>query len=113
MAKRVTTQFKERHRRHYIREWRKFRGLTQEQLAGRIGMAASTISQLENDKQDYSQATLEALASALSCEPGDLLMRNPAVSDSLWSIEDQLQKADPAKRAEIISVVEVMLRRAG
>src|SRR5262245_15645125 len=41
-------------RRHYIREWRKFRGLTLEQVAQRAGMSVGNISQLERGAQGYS-----------------------------------------------------------
>src|SRR5262245_58290340 len=41
-------------RRHYIREWRKFRGLTLEQVAQRAGMSAGNLSQLERGAQGYS-----------------------------------------------------------
>ena len=63
--------------RHHIRDWRKFRGLTQEQLAGRLGVVTSSVSQLETGKQGYSQPMLEAIADALGCEPADLLNVDP------------------------------------
>lgn len=63
---------------HFIREWRKYRGLTQEQLALRIDGTSGAISQLENGIINYTQPTLEAIAYALMCEPGDLLSRDPA-----------------------------------
>lgn len=96
--------------RHFIREWRKHRGFTQEQLASRLEVAVSTISQLETGKQGYSQPTLEAIAEALSCQPADLLIRNPLVEDAVWSIEDQLKRADPAKRETILAVMETILK---
>ena len=63
--------------RHYIKEWRKHRRMTQEQLASAIGSAVSSVSQLESGKQGYSQATLEALSEVLQCSPADLLSVNP------------------------------------
>lgn len=63
--------------RHYIRQWRKHRNLTLEQLAGRLDVATSTLSQLERGKQGYSQAMLEALAVALNCESWELISVNP------------------------------------
>jgi transcriptional regulator with XRE-family HTH domain len=102
MGTRVKTRLKER-RRHFIKEWRKFSGLTQEQLAERIGVAVSTISQLETGKQGYSQPTLEAIADALGREPADLLMRKPPSKEDpdldpnagMWSIWETLDQ--PAK----------------
>ncbi|TIN36888.1 MAG: helix-turn-helix transcriptional regulator [Mesorhizobium sp.] len=62
---------------YYFREWRKRRGLTQETLAEQVGLTASSISQLETGKQGFSDTTLAAIASALECRPGDLLLWGP------------------------------------
>jgi len=66
--------------RHYIREWRKYRGLSQERLAERIERTHGAISQLERGITTYQQETLEALAYALNCDPADLL-RPPPTND--------------------------------
>jgi len=63
--------------RHYIKEWRKFRGLTQERLAERTPFTNGAISQVETGRTSYTQEMLEALAVALDCSPGDLLNVNP------------------------------------
>lgn len=110
MGTRVKSRLKQpQRRRHFIKEWRKFRGLTQEQLAERIGVAVSTISQLETMKQGYSQPTLEALADALGCEPADLLMRNPGQPNEIWSIWENLDQ--PAK-IQAIQILETF-RKTG
>lgn len=88
---------------HFIKQWRKFRKMTQEKLADEIGVAVSTISQLESGKQGYSQATLEALAEALQCDPADLLMRNPTQADPLWAIWDGLDAPARNQLTEIAS----------
>jgi transcriptional regulator with XRE-family HTH domain len=110
MGTRVKSRLKEpQRRRHFIKEWRKARGLTQEQLAERIGVAVSTISQLETMKQGYSQPTLEAIADALNCEPADLLMRKPPSknsddpSDGIWSIWETL---DPPAKIQAVKILE-------
>lgn len=78
MAKKlVTPRAKPPKQRFFFREWRKHRGYNQEQLAEIVGVTPSTISQLETGKQGFTDTTLIALAEALSCSPGDLLMRNP------------------------------------
>ena len=108
MGTRVKSRLKSpQKRRHFIKEWRKHRGLTQEQLAERIGVAVSTISQIETMKQGYSQPTLEALADALQCEPADLLMRDPSREDALWSIWESLE---PAQRNQITEIAKTFRR---
>lgn len=89
MGKRVTTHFKKPKGLPLLRKWRKHRNLTQEQLASRMiellpedSITNTSISQLENGKQGYSQITLEALAETLNCQAGELLMRDPNVPDA-------------------------------
>lgn len=98
--------------RHFVREWRKYRGLTQEQLAERAGVTDGAISQLERGDTKYTQPMLEALADALNCAPADLVMRDPTDKAAPWSIVDQLAKADEPTRRRIIRAVEELLRDA-
>lgn len=65
------------HKGHFIAEWVKYRDITQEKLAEEAGYSTSSINQLKNGKQGYSQAALEALARALKCEPWELIAVNP------------------------------------
>lgn len=93
--------------RHYIKEWRKFRSLTQEQLAERIGIDKSYLSKIETGKRRYDQQFLEAAADALRCEPGDLIVRNPLDVDGVWSIWDQLE---PTQRRQWIEIGKTIKR---
>lgn len=70
-----------RRRRHFIREWREFRKLTQEQLADAIGTTKTSISRIETLKQSYTQEILEAIADELGTTPGALLSRRPTEAD--------------------------------
>lgn len=79
-------------------------------MAEIVGVTASTISQLETGKQGFTDSTLVALAEALSCTPGDLLMRNPLDKDAPWSIWESVKKMPAAQRAAIVAVVETMLK---
>lgn len=63
---------------HFIAEWLEHRGMTQEHLAAEAGYSVSSINQLVNAKQGYSQVTLEAVAQALKCQPWELIAVNPA-----------------------------------
>lgn len=92
-------------RRTFFREWREFRSLTQEQLAERLDVSVGLISQLENRKVNYTQATLEALAQALNCEPADLLIRDPSDPEGIWSIWDHAKKGERQQIVELAKVV--------
>lgn len=62
---------------HFVKEWRKKRGLTQERLAERTPFSPGAISQLETGRTSYTQDMIEALADAMELKPGDLISRNP------------------------------------
>jgi transcriptional regulator with XRE-family HTH domain len=93
--------------RHYIREWRKHRELTQEQLAERIGITKSYLSKIESGKKRYDQPFLEAAAEVLRCEPADLIVRDPSDPDGIWSIWDQLK---PVERAQVVEIAKTLKR---
>jgi len=97
--------------RWFLKEWRKHKGLSQEKLAEKLGIHKGDISNLEKGKRRYNQDILEALADALECEPADLIMRNPADPDNIWSIWD---KAGEGERNDIRRLAEVILsKKAG
>lgn len=64
-------------RRIYLREWREFRGLSQEGLADRSGVSSGQINLIENQKSAGSPDSLQKLAKALDIEIGELLDIKP------------------------------------
>lgn len=110
MAKKAQKQVKPRfkggtRRPTFIRHWRKFRNLTLERLAERVGMSVGNLSLIERGKYGYNQDTLEALAFALQCEPSDLIVRNPLDPEAPWSIWDTLK---PEQRRRAIRVLKAL-----
>jgi len=93
-------------RKTYIREWRKYRRMTQQQVADQIGATVGAISQLETGANGYTQPMLEALADALQCGVADLLTRNPADTGAIWSLWD---KAEKGQRAQIEAVARAIV----
>lgn len=64
-----------------LRELRKFRGLTQAQLAKRTGIARTTLSGYECGVYDVHSMTLGnalKLSAALQCHPSELLDERPS-----------------------------------
>jgi transcriptional regulator with XRE-family HTH domain len=72
-----------RWRKNFIQEWRKDRGLTQQQLADLAGYTKATISRIESGDIAYTRENLEAIAQALGTHPGLLLIRPPEKADAL------------------------------
>lgn len=97
-------------RRHYLKEWREARELTQEQAAERLGISRSQLSRIETMQSPYSQGLLEAAAEAYTCTVADLLMRDPSIADAPWSIYETLKKAPDGQRKTIEAVIESILK---
>lgn len=109
MRKKVKPRFKMK-RKLFLREWRKHRNLTQDQLAERSSVTQGMISQLENGSTDYTGETLERLAHALDCQPGDLIMRDPTDTEAPWTIWETLS---PVERRQAIGILQALKRASG
>lgn len=94
---------------HFIREWRKHRDLTQEQLAERLGMTYQNLGKIERGLVSYTQPLLEGLADALNCTPADIIMRDPSKPDSIYSIWEQLE---PAAKSQVVEIAKTF-RKVG
>lgn len=96
---------KRQFKRTYIREWRKHRQMTLEELAGALDMTASHFSMLERGQRGYTQETLEAVAEVLKTSAASLLIRNPLKDEAQWSAWDQ---ADPAERKLALELLKTV-----
>ena len=56
-----------------IKEIRKSKGITQKELAARLGVVPSAVSQFENSDNNIKIETLEKIAKALDCSIVDLI----------------------------------------
>jgi DNA-binding Xre family transcriptional regulator len=110
ITKRVVPRFKPQRRRIFLKEWRKYRGMTQEQLAEAAGMVVSNVAQLEQGRQGYSDKGLEALADALRCTPGQILMVDPTRDEAIWSIWETANQGD---RQKIIDIAKTITGKTG
>lgn len=96
--------------RHFLREWRKFRGYTLERAAERIGMSHQNLGKIERGHVPYNEPLLDILADIYRTDKGSLIMRDPNVKDSLWSIYDQLA---PPERQRLVERVQEEFKKTG
>lgn len=96
--------------RTFIKEWREFRGHSQEALAELIGMSKGNLSLLERGLINYTQDTLERLAAALDCGVADLLTRDPQDSEELFTM---WSAASQQKRRTFIEIGKTILKEPG
>lgn len=94
-----------RPRKTYLKEWRENRGLTQEQLAGRLSVTDVTVHRWEAGKALLNTNVLAAVAEALDIEPQDLY-RHPDAPSADALLRDQPQEI----RDQAISIIRAIRR---
>ena len=93
-------------RRNFLRAHREKVGLTQEQLADRIGTKKAQISNWENQNRAISPGAQEALEDALGIDPGQIY-RDPERP----SADELLRNASPELVQEAIDIIKVLVNR--
>ena len=85
---------------HFLREWREFRHMTQEELADAVGTSKSVVSDMERGKLQLSPKWLRKFAPVLQTQPGHILDHDPADLDNdiidIWAhipLDDREQAA--------------------
>ena len=72
-----------------LRDWRKYRGLTQEQLAEGMETTKAVISDIERGYRRWNATHLSRAAEFLNCRPSDLLSTKPGEETAsvleIWS----------------------------
>jgi XRE family transcriptional regulator, fatty acid utilization regulator len=79
-----------------LRHARRARGLTLAELGARVGRAPSALSLLENGRREPKLSLIEALASALSVPPEELMRRQPPSRRAQLEIALEQAQRDPA-----------------
>lgn len=86
----------------FIREWRKYRGLSLRRLADRLELngpdetfSHASIGRIEKGQQPYSQPVLEAIAHALNVEVHHLLSVDPTKEGDVVDLLALLKGKDP------------------
>jgi transcriptional regulator with XRE-family HTH domain len=108
---------------HFLRQWRKHRGLSMEaalEAAGalvedrvmaegeegslkKIGLSQPNLSRIETGKTPYNQALLEILAEVYQTDVPSLIMRDPSDPEGIWSIYDQIPTTQRPTALKVLS----------
>jgi len=78
--------------RHYLKEWREHRDLSQQFAADRIDVSRELLSKIENMKSPYLQPQLEGLAALYRETPATLLARNPIEPEPSVTSEMEIRR---------------------
>lgn len=91
---------------NYLREWRLFRGLTQQQLATKVSTNANMIQYLESGERGLSAKWLRRLAPALDTTSGMILDHDPETLDDdvieIWATASNREKRQIADIARAL-----------
>ena len=97
-------------RLHYLKEWRKFRGLTQQVLAEAVATEKSVISLIENEKRGLSDEWAHKLAPILGTTPGFLYDHDPNNLDT--ELIDAVRQVPAKDRDQALAILKTF-RGAG
>ena len=68
-----------------IKEVRKSKGITQKELAAKLGVTPQAVSQFERSDSDrFTIATLQNIATALECKVDDLIAKDPTTESGYY-----------------------------
>ena len=95
--------------KHFVRQWRKHRGLTQGQLAEKTNYSDGAVSHLETGQTHYSQTMLEAIAKALDCNPADLILHEPNGASERRKGRMLIDRLNASNLGRAIALLEVMV----
>lgn len=91
---------------NYLREWRKFRNMTQQELATAVETNANMIQYLESGERGLSAKWLRRLAPVLDTTPGMILDHNPYELDNdiieIWATASNREKRQIADIAKAV-----------
>jgi transcriptional regulator with XRE-family HTH domain len=104
---------------HFLRQWRKFRHMTQQELADSVGTSKTVISEMERGNLQLSPKWLRKFAPVLRTQPGYILDHDPDdLATDIIDIWSHIPEGDrdtasgfwrasgaPAPTAEIIGFV--------
>lgn len=89
--------------RNYLRAWREFRKMKQEELAEKVGTTKAVISLLENEKRPLSSKWLRKLAEALETQPGHILDHDPnELPSDVFDIWSRIAERDREQAARVL-----------
>jgi transcriptional regulator with XRE-family HTH domain len=107
MAKTKQNRFK-RDRIH-LREWRKYRGLTQSAVADRTEIDQSTIARIETGRLPYNEETLARFAVAYGVDVPDLFT-NPMEPDPPKLVYQKLRGAPKSVQDRALAIIDALLK---
>ncbi len=99
-------------RRTYIREYRRLKGLTLEELAAGIDRTVGFISDLETGKKRYNQTVIEEIAAFLEVPVGSLTDVDPTQSARAENVTGLWRAIPEADRPRVEEIMRTFIPKA-
>lgn len=93
---------------NFLRAWRDFRGMTQDELAAAVGTNQNMIAYLETGERGLSAKWLRRLAPALRTQPGFLLEHDPNTLPT--DIVEIWINANEQERRQLVNLAQAIVR---
>lgn len=93
---------------NHLRAWREFRGLSQAELAERVGTNQNMIGYLETGERGLSAKWLRKLAAVLGTQPGHLLEHDPSTLPT--DIVEIWFNATLEERRQLVQMARVIVK---
>jgi DNA-binding XRE family transcriptional regulator len=85
-----TLSKRDRHPKHFLKEWRQFRFQTQQQLADKVATSKSLISRYETGSFDWNTTIFLRLCAALEIRPDEMFVKPiPSLRDEQRMIRER------------------------
>lgn len=91
-----------------MRAWREKRGLTQEQVATKLGTHRGMVSRYENSERGLTLTQQFRIMRILKITPAQFF-QHPDEADALEKLMHEAEQAGAKKRREILAVIQAML----
>lgn len=100
---------------HYLREWREFKGWSQEELGEMVDVHQSKIARLESGKRALKAGFLRDLARVFGVPPSALLDVDPSSEDGAQTASMLLawNELTNSQRSDVLRMVQALARPAG
>jgi transcriptional regulator with XRE-family HTH domain len=92
--------------RHYLREWREYRGWSQREMAERVGIPKSVISRYETGDRRIHLGMLFRIMAALEIKPGQFFA--PPGEPSADAV---IANESPEQRRQIVAMLKALVKR--
>ncbi len=91
----------------YIRDLRKYRGLTQTQLAEAIAIHRCYLNKIERGHRYHAKPVLEAIAAKLDCESSDLIRRHTSHTSEIETLYMSLSAEERRRAIDLLRLAFV------